>query len=159
VTFITRDGMKKQVQKYISKSYSRLFNKNGERTKYIDAQWCRYIDEYFQRNFPTIRQWILNYPRHKETKDVVDVNGVTHKNQTVNVSEIHHDVMPYEFKLISMGLCKDLYKLYRVKSVTVHDAIYMKASDADTISSSTIDDLLTERLGISDKAPRSYALF
>ena len=159
VTCITRDGMKKEVQRYISKSYKRLFNKNGERTKYLDAQWCRYIDEYFQRNFPNIRLWILNYPRHKETKDVVDGNGMTHNNQLVSVSEIHHDVMPFEFKLISMGLCKDLYKLYKIKSVTVHDAIYMKASDADKISSSTIDDLLTERLGISEKAPRSYALF
>ena len=79
VTCITRDGMKKEVQRYISKSYKRLFNKNGERTKYLDAQWCRYIDEYFQRNFPNIRQWILNYPRHKEIKDVVDGNGMTHK--------------------------------------------------------------------------------
>jgi len=159
VGYLTRDGMKKEVQRYISKPYNRLFNKNGERTKYLDAQWCRYIDEYFQRNFPNIRLWILNYPRHKEIKDVVDGNGMTHKNQLVSVSEIHHDIMPFEFKLISMGLCKDIYKLFRIKSVTVHDAIYMKASDADKISSSTIDELLSERLGISEKAPRSYALF
>jgi hypothetical protein len=159
VGYLTRDGMKKEVQRYISKPYKRLFNKNGERTKYLDAQWCRYIDEYFQRNFPNIRLWILNYPRHKEIKDVVDGNGMTHKNQLVSVSEIHHDIMPFEFKLISMGLCKDIYKLFRIKSVTVHDAIYMKASDADKISSSTIDELLSERLGISEKAPRSYALF
>ena len=159
VTCITRDGMKKEVQRYISKSYNRLFNKNGERTKYLDAQWCRYIDEYFQCNFPNIRLWILNYPRHKEIKDVVDGNGMIHKNQTVSVSEIHHDIMPYEFKLISMGLCKDLYKLYKIKSVTVHDAIYMKTSDAERISSSIIDELLSEHLGISEKVPRSYALF
>lgn len=159
VGYLTRDGMKKEVQRYISKSHNRLFNKNGERAKYLDAQWCRYIDEYFQNNFPNIRLWILNYPRHKEIKDIVDRNGMTHKNQLVSVSEIHHDIMPFEFKLISMGLCKDIYKLFRIKSVTVHDAIYMKASDADKISSSTIDELLSERLGISEKAPRSYALF
>ena len=67
--------------------------------------------------------------------------------------------MPYEFQLFSLGLCKDLFDLYRIKSVTVHDAIYMKASDAEKISSSDIDELLSERLGISDKIPRSYALF
>ncbi|MCR5313349.1 MAG: hypothetical protein K6E54_06870 [Bacteroidaceae bacterium] len=159
VTCITRDGMKKEVQRYISKSYKRLFNTNGERTKYLDAQWCRYIDEYFQRNFPNIRLWILNYPRHKEIKDVVDGNGMTHKNQLVSVSEIHHDIMPFEFELVSIGLCKDIYKLFKIKSVTVHDAIYMKTSDADKISSSKIDELLSERLGICEKAPRSYALF
>ena len=159
VTCITRDGMKKEVQRYISKSYKRLFNKNGERTKYLDARWCRYIDEYFQRNFPNIRQWILNYPRHKEIKDVVDGNGMTHKNQLVSVSEIHHDIMPFEFELVSIGLCKDIYELFKIKSVTVHDAIYMKTSDADKISSSKIDELLSERLGICEKAPRSYALF
>lgn len=156
---VNRDGMKIEMQKYINKSYTRLFNKNGERTKHIDAMKCRYIDEFFQQNFPNIRLWLLNYPRHKEIKDAVGRDGKIHKNQLVSVSDIHGDIIPYEFELISMGLCKDLYDIYKVKSVTVHDAIYMKASDAERVSSYDIDELLSERLGISEKIPRSYALF
>ena len=123
---------------------------------------CQYIDEFFQKNFPNIRLWLLHYPRHQEIKDVeIERNGKKeiHKNQLVSVSDLHRDIMPYEFKLISLGLCRNLYDFYQIKSITVHDAIYVKASETEKISNSDINDLLSERLGISDKAPRCYALF
>ena len=159
---VNRDKIKELAQTYLRKPYKRLFNKDGERTKYKDAMKCQYIDEFFQKNFPNIRLWLLHYPRHQEIKDVeIERNGKKeiHKNQLVSVSDLHRDIMPYEFKLISLGLCRNLYDFYQIKSITVHDAIYVKASETEKISNSDINDLLSERLGISDKAPRCYALF
>ena len=151
---INRETAKVLAHKYVNKSYSSLFKKNGERSKYQDSVRCRYVDEFFQNNYPCIRDWLLYYQRHKELKDIEIYRGEEKKiikNQSVSISNIHRDIMPYEFTLISMGLCKDLYDTYGIKSVTVHDAIYIKESDTATINSDIIDNLLCKRLGLSPK--------
>ena len=149
--FINREKSKVLVQKYINKTYTRLFNKKGKRTKFPDSVQLQYIDEFFQIKYPCIRNWLLHYSRHKEIKDV-EVYGKKKRiirNQVVSISNIHHDIMPYEFELISMGLCKDLYDSYRIKCITVHDAIYIKSSDTKTVTPEIIDSLLAKRLGLS----------
>ena len=152
----SRDTIKEWVNAYKNQQYKNLFTKTGERTKYLWAKKFIYIDDFFKSHFPHVRDMILSYPRHEE---YVYTDYQPWRLTKKSVSDIQRDVMPYEFQLFSLGLCKDLFDLYRIKSVTVHDAIYMKASDAEKISSSDIDELLSERLGISDKIPRSYALF
>ena len=148
--FINRNKAKEMAQKYVNKTYSRLFKKNGERSKHPDSIELQYIDEFFLRNYPCIRYWLLNYPRHEDYKQI-EINREDKKFtqiKKVSVSNIHKDIMPYEFELISMGLCKDLYNIYGVKSVTVHDAIYVKSHDAAIITPDIIDSCLALRLGL-----------
>ncbi len=152
--FINRNKAKEMTQKYVNKTYSRFFKKNGERCKHPDSIELQYVDEFFQNNYPCIRNWLLNYPRHENYKQI-EINRENKKFtqiKKVSVSNIHMDIMPYEFELISMGLCKDLYNIYGVKSVTVHDAIYLKSRDAAIITPDIIDSCLAFRLGLKTNA-------
>ena len=57
-------------------------------------------------------------------------NGRWYKEpDTKRVSTLHRNVISCEFELISEGICKILYEEYGIKSVTVHDAIYIKITD------------------------------
>jgi hypothetical protein len=158
-----RDVIKEWVNAYKNQSYSNLFKKNGDRTNHKWAKRFFYIDDFFKINFPCIRDMMLNYPRHKELvgADIQNNGRLIHVLNNKSISNLQRDVMPYEFELISLGLCKDLYDLYKIKSVTVHDAIYVKQSDAGRITYSNINDLLLSRLGVSEVETRSnsYALF
>lgn len=160
---VMRDVIKEWVNAYKNQSYSNLFKKNGDRTNHKWAKRFFYIDDFFKINFPCIRDMMLNYPRHKELvgADIQNNGRLIHVLNNKSISNLQRDVMPYEFELISLGLCKDLYDLYKIKSVTVHDAIYVKQSDAGRITYSNINDLLLSRLGVSEVETRSnsYALF
>lgn len=157
-TAISRDTIKEWVQAYRNQQYKNLFNKNGERTKHPRAKKYRYIDEFFMKFFPNIRLFLLNYPRRMGLTTVKVDTGKHHftLNKLKPISNVQRDVMPYEFQLISLGLCSDLYSKYGIKAVTVHDAIYMKKSDAE--KEIDIDELLSRRLGVGGKG-YSYALF
>ena len=60
--------------------------------------------------------------------------------------------MPYEFQLISIGLCKRIYNKYGIRCLTVHDAIYMKQSDSEK-TNIDIDRLLEIELGLRVEEP------
>ena len=129
----TRDGMKKLVLSYCSRSRKYLFRKDG---KLKNAWFCKryqFIDEYFKEYYPNIRDLLLDYPRHEEiVLEEVDLGGyIIRRLRRKLISNIYRDIMPSEFTVICEGICRILYEKYGIKSITVHDAIYMKQSDAD----------------------------
>ena len=160
---LTREETKKNVQMYKNYQRKTLFRKDG---KIKNCWWCyrfRYIDEFFKSNFPKIRNLLLDYPRKTEP-DLKHYRFVLHDDgrlyyepKTKNVSEITYVIMPHEFELISLGICRDLWDIYGIKSVTVHDAIYMKVSDYRR--KVDIDHLLRCRLGLAESSETEQALF
>ena len=159
-----RDDIKKYVQSYKNYSRSSLFRKDG---RLKGCYWCervRYIDMYFMEHFPAIRNMLLDYPRRLEEDERQPYKMVklpdgsyTYEKKYRKVSNLQRDVLPTEFQLISLGLCRDLWERFGIKSVTVHDAIYMKESDA--AKKIDIDALLSRRLGLSSVPIEEKALF
>jgi hypothetical protein len=90
---------------------------------------------FFAQKFPYIRDYILDSEVIVEDnpeagKVLQGWNGRRYKaKKTKKVLLLDREVMPFEFKLISEGICKILYEEYGIKSITVHDAIYVKKSD------------------------------
>ena len=86
-------------------------------------------------NFPAIRDYILDSQvvieeNEKAGSYSIGPNGRWYKEpDTKRVSTLHRNVISCEFELISEGICKILYEEYGIKSVTVHDAIYIKITD------------------------------
>lgn len=154
---VGRDTIKEWCQTYKGVSYKYLFRKDGDYKKTYYVQRLRYIDEFFAKAFPNIRNYLLSYPRiesgNKNLVEWIMVNGkLVCKHQPKFISRIHKDFMPYEFQLISVGLCKRIFKKYGVKCLTVHDAIYMKKSDADRVGVD-VNRLLEIELGLRDEDP------
>jgi hypothetical protein len=114
---------------------------------------------FFKEYFPYIRDYILDAEVIIEDNPNVGErqkgwNGWTYKEgKTKKVSTLAREVMPYEFKLISEGICKVLYEEYGIKSITVHDAIYMRKSDA--FRCPNIDTILRRILGLPQPKPSS----
>lgn len=151
--FISREDAKELTQMYKNLSYSYLFRKkdgkiiDGDIKKYWWSIRFQYIDEFFRLNFPSIRDFFLSYSRHYDFKshDYFRKDGSKgNKFMCKSVSDLQRGILPYELKLISLGLCRDLAMKYDIKSITVHDAIYMKKSDAK--KHVDINDLLQKRI-------------
>ena len=161
---LNRGDIKKHVQRYKNFKRSSLLRKDGTVKKYWWCERYRYIDQYFKTYFPNIRDLFLDYPRRTEIDNdqryrvVHNVDGhYYYVPQTKSVSNLQRDIMPNEFQLISLGLCKDIWHQHGIKSVTVHDAIYMKKSDAQ--KGIDINAILAKRLGVSLEPLKSIALF
>lgn len=129
----TRDKMKELLHSYCSRSRKYLFRKDGGLKNSWFCQQYQFIDEYFKENYPNIRDLLLDYPRREEIvfEEVWRGGYCIPIPRRKQISNIHRDIMPCEFVVISEGICRILYEKYGIKSITVHDAIYMKQSDAD----------------------------
>ena len=163
---IDRDRAKVVINSYRSLSRDKLFRKDGN---YVRNTQFIPIDKYFQERFPHIRNFFLDYPRRLEI--VKDDNGKPKKDvdwskecrtfisyfNIKTVSNLQREVLPYELNLISLGICRELYEVHGIKSITVHDAIYMKVSDAKKKKVvKTIQDIYVRLLGL--KKPEAIPL-
>ena len=155
---VNKDTIKEWCQIYKGVSYDYLFRKkDGEYKESWYVKRLRYIDEYFKKEFPNIRNYLLNYPRieveDKNRRQLILVNGqYVYANSPKTISRIHKDFMPYEFQLISIGLCKRIYNKYGIRCLTVHDAIYMKQSDSEK-TNIDVNRLLEIELGLRVEEP------
>ena len=133
---IDRIKAKNLCNRYRGVSRKRLLKKNGTRTSYKDVQELQIIDSYFEEKYPHIRDFFLDYHRRKKLVRKEDdsnvysvaVEGLWRVNfiQPKSISNLQRDITPYELKFISLGICRELYQKYNIKSITVHDAIYTK---------------------------------
>ena len=130
-----REEIKKLCQAYKTRWRSYYLKKDGNYKGYKYLKKYIPIDQYFSENFPAIRDYILNSQvvieeNEKAGSYSTGQNGRRYKEpDTKKVSTLHRNVISCEFKLISEGICKILYEEYGIKSVTVHDAIYIKITD------------------------------
>ena len=131
-----REEIKKLCQKYKTRWRSYYLRKDGEYKQYKYLNCIKFVDMFFAKQFPYIRDYILDSEVIvEENPDAGKVlqgwNEQRYKaKDTKKVLLLDREVMPFEFKLISEGICKMLYEEYGIKSITVHDAIYMKKTDA-----------------------------
>lgn len=130
-----REEIKKLCQAYKTRWRSYYLKKDGNYKGYKYLKKYIPIDQYFSENFPAIRDYILNSQvvieeNEKAGSYSTGPNDRRYKEpDTKKVSTLHRNVISCEFKLISEGICKILYEEYGLKSVTVHDAIYIKITD------------------------------
>ena len=54
------------------------------------------------------------------------------------MKNLYRDLIPFERMLITEGVCKTLLEEYNIKTVTVHDAIYMKTNDIEYLNKNNI---------------------
>ena len=168
-TPIDRDKAKVLCNRYRSVGRNRLLRRDGTFTNHKDVQELHIIDSYFEKKFPHIRAFFLDYPRRKKLdrkQDGSNVRSVAVEGmgrirfiQPKSVSNLQKDIMPYELKLISLGICRELYQKYGIESVTVHDAIYMqkmKEEDKRDIRNK-IDDIYRTLLGRVEPATKGKA--
>ena len=167
---ITREQAKKVTNSYRSLSYNSIFRKDGSYK--TDTQYYL-IDNYFKEQFPLIRDFFLSYPRRlglrkgEKGAPIIDVDpiGFDRLISYVSVkktSNLQLHTLPYELKLISLGVCQELFYQYHIKSITVHDAIYMKNSDAKKKNIvNIIENIYMSILGWKEpnSIPRANALF
>lgn len=114
----------------------------------------RFADEYFKCNYPKVRDYIMGYSTREEkggtyTKYYKKTGKtvVCHKKGKV-ISNLQRDLTKYETEIVSNRICQQLYEQYGIKSVSVHDAIYVKKSDAEKIRNNgiSIDDLFRKEV-------------
>lgn len=133
-----REDIKTLCQKYKTRWRTYYFRKDGEYKKCRYLNCIKYIDMFFAKYFPYIRDYILDSEVIvEENPDAGKIlqgwNGRMYKaKDTKKILALDREVMPFEFKLISKGICKMLYEEYGIKSLTVHDAIYLKKSDVSS---------------------------
>ena len=101
------------------------------------------IDLFFDKNFHNIRKYIINYSTRREYtgKEYTrrSKNGkLSVIKQTKLVKNLYRDLIPFERMLITEGVCKTLLEEYNIKTVTVHDAIYMKTNDIEYLNKNNI---------------------
>lgn len=97
------------------------------------------VDGYFEYRFPTARNYLIDYPTRTETEEYVTPKTKQKKTKEKVISNLQRDITPLEFRLISCGVCRTLLQEYGIKCLTVHDAIYVKVSDAIRIGNEEIN--------------------
>ena len=117
-------------------------------SNFVMNHLIRRIDEDFMINYPTVRDYLLDYPTRTEIEEYETLKKRQKKTRKKIVSNLQRDITPLEFRLISEGICRTLFYEYGIKSLTVHDAIYVKVSDAERIRREGInlDKLLFEEV-------------
>ena len=131
-----------------------------------ELQAFSYADEVYSTiKISSKKSAVLKEPLNIDA-DVFVINAdnqLEQKYRVKSVSNLVHDIMPYEFRLVSLGVCRDIFNDYGIKSITVHDAVYMREADkkrldgAEGSANEYIARLFARRLGVG--AVKSKPLF
>jgi hypothetical protein len=113
----SRDDAKEACVKYLNLenkkiSGSRKSLDKGGHPKYI---YEAYVDKFFETFFPNIRKFIYS-----------------------NKDTLRQDINEAETKLIVNCVIRDLYEKYGIEALSLHDAIFMKESDANWLKANNI---------------------
>lgn len=166
---LTRDSMKILVQQYKNTYKEKLLNENGSYKGDLDrllpyyknledmvTRWqtgrlkenteralckylVRYVDMFFIENFETVRRFILSFPPYQKPFTYKRKGKDVHSHRLV--SSIQKEIQPLETSIIAYRMCKTLYEKYGIESITVYDAIYVKASQVKKIAGIDMDKL------------------
>ena len=150
---LSRNAIKILCQKYRTRWREYFFTKNGTYKNTVWINELKYIDQYFEENFPNIRNIILDSevitvdnPHYLEWMPKRKGGYYFDGSKTRKISTLDRTVTPYELDLITNGVCKRLYEEYNVQSISLHDGIYVKNSDFNVYT--VIPDILREILDV-----------
>ena len=156
-----RNYIKILCQKYRTRWRDYFFTTKG---RYKNTDWVKelkYIDMYFEENFPIIRNVILDSeviksdnPHYMQWMPKHNGGLYLSTDKTRKVSTLDRRVTPFELELITNGVCKRLYEEYGVKSISLHDGIYVRNSDID--SCDVIPEILREILDVPSQPKRQF---
>lgn len=143
-------------QKDVKQDFRKLFGtckKTGKATKTVKTAFKKYlfqtkecydnirkdstvwyIDQYFQENYPNIREQIIEWGE-------TDISGKTTKS-------LWADMMMEEFETVSVRLSSLLYNRKHMYSFTCHDAVYLTEDDAEEITENEIKEMFYEALDL-----------
>ena len=122
--FYDRQFIKEAVNKYYNVTNRVIQNAHS----HISNQNIATIDDYFKDNFPHIRKYILRnrekaFPDDKEKK----------------LNKLHLKLNEVETNIITREICiNELLNKYHIKAISLHDGIYMKQSDYQSLKENNI---------------------
>ena len=120
---------------YVKTAFKKYFNsKKNFYSNIRGGSICWHIDQYFQDNYPSIRELLINW-------EELDITGETKKG-------LWADMMWKEFEVISTRLSNLLWKEKQMHCFTCHDAVYLTEDDAENITEKEIKEMFYEALDL-----------
>ncbi len=158
---LPRNYIKLLCQKYRTRWRDYFFTTKGRYKNTDCVKELKYIDMYFEENFPIIRNIILDSevikadnPHYMQWMPKRNGGSYLSTEKTRKVSTLDRIVTPFELELITNGLCKRLYEEKGIESISLHDGIYVRNSDFD--SCDVIPEMLREILGVPCQPKRQF---
>lgn len=105
------------------------------------------VDEYFEKLFPSIREFILTTPKTNKTYEKIPGKKRSQKTiyeivddivkqkpikKCIKISDmvtLNDMLNTVETDIITNHICKDLYENYNITAISLHDGIFVKKSD------------------------------
>ena len=141
----SRDDTKTAVNKYLNLSKKKL--KRVIRSKRSVNANVICVDEYFEKLFPSIREFILTTPKTNKTyekipgkkrsqktiyeivDDIVKQKPIKKCIKLSDMVTLNDMLNTVETDIITNHICKDLYENYNITAISLHDGIFVKKSD------------------------------
>ena len=104
------------------------------------------IDEFYEKFFPSIRQFILNYKTRKQKK----------KKNNCKVKQLQCDCIKIETNTMNK-VCRRLEE-YGIYALTIHDSVYIRVCDKTMLESKGIivENVFWEELGLLIDTPNTF---
>jgi hypothetical protein len=104
------------------------------------------IDEFYEKFFPSIRQFILNYKTRKQKK----------KKNNCKVKQLQCDCIKIETNTMNK-VCRRLEE-YGIYALTIHDSVYIRVCDKAMLESKGIivENVFWEELGLLIDTPNTF---
>ena len=105
------------------------------------------VDEYFEKLFPSIREFILTTPKTNKTyekipgkkrsqktiyeivDDIVKQKPIKKCIKLSDMVTLNDMLNTVETDIITKHICKDLYENYNITAISLHDGIFVEKSD------------------------------
>ena len=105
------------------------------------------VDEYFEKLFPSIREFIITTPKTNKTyekipgkkrsqktiyeivDDIVKQKPIKKCIKLTDMVTLNDMLNTVETDIITNHICKDLYENYNITAISLHDGIFVKKSD------------------------------
>lgn len=121
------------------------------------------VDEYFEKLFPSIREFILTTPKtnkvyekipgkkrsqktiYEIVDDIVKQKPIKKCKKLSDMVTLNDMLNTVETDIITNHICKDLYENYNITAISLHDGIFVKKSDCSRMPNvvKEFNDLIT----------------
>ena len=121
------------------------------------------VDEYFEKIFPSIREFILTTPKtnkvyekipgkkrsqktiYEIVDDIVKQKPIKKCIKLSDMVTLNDMLNTVETDIITNHICKDLYENYNITAISLHDGIFVKKSDCSRMPNvvKEFNDLIT----------------
>ena len=141
----SRDDAKTAVNTFLNFTKKKI--KRASRSKRSVNANVICVDEYFEKLFPSIREFILTTPKtnkvyekipgkkrsqktiYEIVDDIVKQKPIKKCIKLSDMVTLNDMLNTVETDIITNHICKDLYENYNITAISLHDGIFVKKSD------------------------------